>query len=132
MAIYHKVIKIDVYCTAFQVAIADNWEEAISRFQLKLEPNDTNSHALTIDNSLIGVKSPYNLIVFIDTSERTIVHESYHMTNLILYDLGHTVVVNNDGKIFDEPHAYLLEYIVSKITKFVNSKKKVATLNVGT
>jgi hypothetical protein len=123
MAVHSKNIRIDLFRATFTVATADSWEEAINKFKLNLAPGDTNSHALTVPNGLIGMKSPYHMIVFIDTSFGTIVHESLHMVNQLLYERGHVITIGTDGKIFDEPHAYMLEYVVDKIIDFVHSDK---------
>lgn len=95
-----KKTNIPIFDYNLTIVIFDNWEEVKPLFKGIKAPGVTT---FTYGKAIVAINSK---------SDRTIIHESEHIKNLIWEYIGYTPQSNND-----EVDAYLIAYIYDKIAE---------------
>jgi hypothetical protein len=116
---HKKYIDIDLYSSAINIIIADKLENCIKYDrELKnvvvddiIDADDLNSEALVFDlNDNKGFYCYTVCFLKLNCSDRTLVHESFHIACRILGRVGSTL---HDSS--EENYAYFIEYVYSLI-----------------
>ena len=114
-----KTISIPIYDFFIRVLIADTLEEFEEVvFDAGYEESVKTAGAIVFNN-------PYHTKSFVvafnkdDISVGNIAHEALHVTNRVLEDVG--VVFRADE---DEPHAYLLGFLVDCLHKIIDDEDR--------
>jgi len=126
-----KAVDVNPYGRLLHIIITGNFSEDYPAINKKYKQN------LDEDDNVLGMsqmRGQHHMIVINLGKHRsifkgieieceladTIAHEAYHLCNQLFKSMGATVDVNND-----EPHAYLLGWLVQQITRvYLKFKEK--------
>jgi hypothetical protein len=115
-----KIKKLELQEKPFVVVFVDSDTPAKTAADLGNAPDDSVKLACTFEGETnIGKRKGLWAVVVVCNSEHpdmnldTIAHECEHAKNLIMKRIGHPL-----RKWWDEPHAYLIGYLVGEASKF--------------
>jgi len=99
------------------VIILTNYRDKLCKYLPNFDNDEIYAHTLYDD--FLGKKG-YFIVLNFDNENRkithgAIAHEADHVAGFVLYDRGITADFMND-----EAHAYLVEWVVDEVYKFIN------------
>jgi hypothetical protein len=121
---YVKELEVPLYGTQFIIVLSNDSKE-VSKKLPQMEDEGLFAHA--IHTNWKGLRGFVMILNFdwkyAKITNGTISHEALHIANMISDAMGVQPDFNND-----EPLAYLTEWIVNEVYRFINDNKMVVTL----
>lgn len=112
-----KTINVPIYMATLTMVLIDNgWEEFDEKYNLKTELED-------YEGGVIKLEQEGEIVLAIRSTEPSVIaHEAVHVANQIFLD-NHVKLSRTN----DEPHAYLVGWVVKEVGKFINGSVKIAS-----